>query len=786
MKKILISGLVLVSGFLHGQVAVNGVVTEQNSSNKPLTGVQVKVLGSAPDQTGRDGLFRLVFTSKQPGDRVVVSEISKKGYEIVNKEMVDNWVIQKEPETRFKVVMCPEGTIAKNTLKYYNISLDGLTKGYESKIKALQQQKEKSEIDAKTYAEQARQLSEQYQNQQKQLEALAEKFARENFDDCSEIHRKAFEAFRAGQIPEAIRILESVNSADEIRKALAQKEKGKGVELVGKLMQQQSDSIIEQNINKLLFQADLYKSEFRFSEAEQAYETAISADTTNVKLIFNYVAYLLDRMKIDEAYRWDSIGLSKATTPREKGVGLQHLGFIYKARKQFNESEQANKDCVSSFKQADSTNLTLYKAELSWAMEGLAEYYYDVNQYHPSIATYQEAIRIRREQAISGEESSSTRLAQVLVNLGLSQQRVNDHAGAKASFLEALGIFREIDKKNPGKADGILAWDLMGLAQESDSAEADAYFREALGLLRNLAGKNFDAHGHFLARLLTAYANFKKDHGDSQTAKIYFLDALTIGESLMKVNPLVYSEVYASTLSNLASLEDDLNELEQAMEHYQMALKAFRELAGYSPGAYNLSLAITLHNMAFLFRKMKQYEKASACYDESAQFLREEVKTNPEEGNGALVSSLVSHANMMYEAGDTGRAAQYSIEAMALVDKLVAESPDQYTHWAGHIYHRFSWTQIQNRQFWLAESFARRGFATDSSQILINTNLALALLFQDRYTEALQIYLKYQDVPVPGKPNETMRNSFLQDFDDLEKMGITHPDVEKIRRELAN
>ncbi|HRZ42131.1 MAG TPA: tetratricopeptide repeat protein [Bacteroidales bacterium] len=786
MKSFVVAGMVLITSSLHGQIAVLGVVTEQNSNNKPLPGVQVKVLGSAPDQSGRDGVFRLVFTTKQPGDRVVVSEISKKGYEIVNKEMVDNWVIQKEPATRFKIVMCPEGTVARNTMKYYNISLDGLTKGYDSRIRVLQQQKEKSEIDAKTYAEQARLLSEQFQNQQKQLEELAEKFARENFDDCSDIHRKAFEAFSAGHIPDAIRILESVNSAEEIRKALEQKEKGRNAELEGKLMQQQSDSIIRQHISKLLFQAELYKSEFRFAEAEKMYETAISADSNDVKLIFTYVAYLLDQMKIDEAYRWDSIGLSRAVTPREKGFGLHHMGFILKSRKQFDVSEQALKESIGNYTQADSANIKLYKAGLSLAMEGLAEYYYDVNQYHQSITLHQEALKIRREQAIPGDEQQLARLAQGLVNLGLAQQRVNDHVGARNSFREALGIFREMDRKNPGTVDGLLAWDLMGLAQESDSTEADACFQEALGLLRNLTEKNFDANGHFLARLLTAYANFKKDHKDFQTAKAYYLDALNIGESLMKTNPLVYSEVYASTLSNLASLEDDLNALEQAMEHYQMALKVYRELAGYGPGAYNLSLALTLHNMAFLFRKMKQYEKASACYEESAQFLREEVKTNPEEGNGALVSSLVSHANMLYEAGDTVRAAQYSIESMALVDKLVAESPEMYTHLAGISYHRFSWTQVKNRQFWLAESFSRRGLQTDSTQILINTNLALALLFQDRYDEALQIYLKYKDMPVPDKPNETMRDSFLQDFIDLEKMGITHPDVEKIRKELAN
>ncbi len=129
MKRNLLLSLMCLPGLLQAQTTVKGLVTEQNSGNKPIAGVQIKALGSTPEQTDNAGLFQIVFTSKKPGDRIIVSEISKKGYEIVNKDVVNNWLIPGNPVEKTKIVMCPEGLIAQNTLKYYDISLAGLTKG---------------------------------------------------------------------------------------------------------------------------------------------------------------------------------------------------------------------------------------------------------------------------------------------------------------------------------------------------------------------------------------------------------------------------------------------------------------------------------------------------------------------------------------------------------------------------------------------------------------------------------------------------------------------------------
>ncbi|MFZ4741583.1 MAG: hypothetical protein ACOYLE_10520, partial [Bacteroidales bacterium] len=105
MKRNLFLILLLIPFLPDAQTKVNGIVTEQNSGNKPISGVQIKVLGSSAEITDNAGLFQLVFANKKPGDRIVVSEISKKGYEIVNKDVVNNWMITNNLNDKTKIVM---------------------------------------------------------------------------------------------------------------------------------------------------------------------------------------------------------------------------------------------------------------------------------------------------------------------------------------------------------------------------------------------------------------------------------------------------------------------------------------------------------------------------------------------------------------------------------------------------------------------------------------------------------------------------------------------------------
>lgn len=90
-----------------------------------------------------------------------------------------------------------------------------------------------------------------------------------------------------------------------------------------------------------------------------------------------------------------------------------------------------------------------------------------------------------------------------------------------------------------------------------------------------------------------------------------------------------------------------------------------------------------------------------------------------------------------------------------------------------------SYYAIFEKKYSEAEQFARQGIQKDSSKHWIQTNLAAALLFQGKYTEAERIYRQYKD---------ELKTSFLDDFNRFSKAGAIpqqyESDVLKIKELL--
>ena len=94
-----------------------------------------------------------------------------------------------------------------------------------------------------------------------------------------------------------------------------------------------------------------------------------------------------------------------------------------------------------------------------------------------------------------------------------------------------------------------------------------------------------------------------------------------------------------------------------------------------------------------------------------------------------------------------------------------------------------SWYALFIKKFKEAEKAGRRGLELDASQVYIKTNIGHALLFQDKYDEALKVYQDYAD-DLQNRQDKTNVEVLIEDFDALEKAGITHPDIAKVKKAL--
>jgi len=68
----------------------------QKDEKTPLSGVEVVVSNAGSQVSDEKGQFTLTFRTLKPGDNVKLISARKSGFELMNKEAVEQWRISRE------------------------------------------------------------------------------------------------------------------------------------------------------------------------------------------------------------------------------------------------------------------------------------------------------------------------------------------------------------------------------------------------------------------------------------------------------------------------------------------------------------------------------------------------------------------------------------------------------------------------------------------------------------------------------------------------------------------
>lgn len=205
--------------------------------------------------------------------------------------------------------------------------------------------------------------------------------------------------------------------------------------------------------------------------------------------------------------------------------------------------------------------------------------------------------------------------------------------------------------------------------------------------------------------------------------------------------------------------------LKKAEAVYLQALEIREYLAKANPKIYERYVASTANNIGFLYKSWLENEANEEFKEKALSYVTKAEK--------ALKNCpIIPYVQRQIEINRYLRDFFESVEFETL--SLMQASSKQGV---------LSWELLFEQDFAGAEQAARAGLAVPESLHpsvqWIYTNLATALLFQGKYAEAKEIYTTYRDIPFDE--NKTFRFTFLEDLTALEKQGITHPDVAKIR-----
>ena len=258
----------------------------------------------------------------------------------------------------------------------------------------------------------------------------------------------------------------------------------------------------------------------------------------------------------------------------------------------------------------------------------------------------------------------------------------NDFGGAAKVLSLALDQARELAKKDPTVYLPRVAGILNNLAIVNNRTqrlkESEAAYEEALEVLRQLAETNPAEYQPDLARTLNNLAGLYGDTGRLTESEAAYRQALEIRQQLATSDPAQFGPSVANTLNDLASLYAQTERPKESEDAYRAALEIRRQLAKENPAAYLPHVATTLNNLAALCGATQRLEESETLYREALGIRRELAKTNPVAERPRLAQTQYNLANLYMKTGRFGEAEVNYREALDSFRDLARSNPSAY------------------------------------------------------------------------------------------------------------
>lgn len=648
-KTIILLTILLLALPLFAQLVQNGLVREMNSNRQPVAGVQITFEDAVPTDSDAAGRFRLAFDEQEKaiGDLIFLVEISKAGYELVNQKDFDIVKISNATELGIDVILARTGTVEAAKKDYYQISDKALLAGFAREKAAIRAKLKTAEVSQQEYLTQLNALQEQYDRQKESLDALAEKFARLNFDDVSPIYEEALKLFKDGQVDEAIAKLESSNPNQRTAQIIA--EEKRLIKAQADLDAQKAALAQEkqQQIAAVRLLADMYSLTFNPQKAEQQYDQLLQLDSTDLTILNDAANFYQANHLYDKA---------KSTYPKI----IQHpeakdwlVANTYGHIGELFTQTGSPIDALNNYKLATNIYQKLYKdyPKASLYKENVAVTYAKLGETHVLLGNLDTALTFyqRHHQLFKELSKSYPQNISLKKGIALSYQRLGSTHTALGNLDTALVfhqeenlLFKKLYTAHPQNAafkNGLA----ISYAELGETHVALGNLDTALSFFqkRSKLGKEiceaYPQNAFYKNGLAISYSNLGKIHttlGNIDTALIFYKDYHQLEKELYEDYPqnIFFKDGLATSYQKLGDTHTALGNLDMALTAYQSYYQLEKELYEAYPQnvTFKNSLAIAHSNLGEIYTTLGNLDMALTAYQAYHQLEKELYGAHPE------------------------------------------------------------------------------------------------------------------------------------------------------------
>lgn len=621
MRKCCVVVLLAIAGSLMAQTRQQGMMVEYDLMNKkkPLKAVEIQVLNAQSTVSDKNGAFVLEFRTLKPGDKVQVRSIEKDGYEIFNKEAIEQWNVSGEGADRaFTIMMCRSDKFRALKDSYNRASSASYDRQYKQEMARVEQQLKDGQLRQEEYEQQLQQISERYDRQLQTLDTYVDKFARLDLTRLSDSEQQIVALVKEGRFDEALALYEQQN-------------------LIGKMADEVKDlKEIQEAQRKLQASADKKHSDIEYlHEAilRQANVLMMAGGEENMK-------------KVENLYEQLTVLLPEDTKSR-----MLYLTYLIEQRRY----EKAERLMLAT----DTTAMDDWQKEELWKQAG--ELYYQMGLDDRSLLYNRRAMnildRLHTPSLVIPILDESITIASAIANNEIQMGQVQEGLATLARIDVALQELERIQSPS-------LIW--MQIA--GSFGKGTAYFalgrmEEALQnylLVDSLLEKHKNEHTVYNKltpyftdiRLIHVCQNIGLIYAEPgplynlQQAELYFTAALQNAQRLAETDPRNAWPYIGKAHQNLGYVAYGMQDVDKCISHTREALNVSRGL--YADRSINRNdYAFVLSNNGYIATEMGDFALAREILDEAAEVIQP-LDVNQTAFNLEIVYYVVANTAYLY------------------------------------------------------------------------------------------------------------------------------------------
>lgn len=604
------------------QVVQNGSVKEYklNKNKTSLEGVEVQVKNANSTVSDKRGSFVLEFHTLTSGEKVNIRKIEKLGYEIFNKDALEQWNIN--PNEPFVIVMVRSDKFKELRDTYSRESSKSYEEQYLREKAKLEEELKAGRITEEKLKEEIVALREEYDRQLDNLDNYVDRFARIDLSEISAKEQEIIELVQNGNIELAIRKYEEMGLVEKYEKLANDKEEiEKAQETLERKLQENKESI--QSIwSQIQRQIDAYMlagGRENYKKTMDLIDRVMKCTSTDLWMRLSLLSYLRNQ---DSLRIYESCDLSEISDPLEQMRARDGYAIVLYTCSEFDRAMEQTKII---YDMAVTTGNTTY---LVRSKTLLADIYSAQFESEEAWKIYLELLQLMEDDkyedafSLSDKADIHSSISGYYQNTDV-EQFLHHATLSHQLYEEAYEQSPTISNRNNllySKVSYAIAlrWYTTGAGLRPSDKGFDNIYKsidtllEVIPTLESLSKENFKKYCKgWLTSLSTLAENyfFLQEYSACET---YFLQALQVMEKANEHNIEIYNEIsYGDLFNNLGYLYYICRDFEKSEQAY---LKAIEVLSAYTKSFYSLlsvnSYFRPLINITVLYNDFAKYEEA--------------------------------------------------------------------------------------------------------------------------------------------------------------------------------